>query len=53
MNEKIFEKEHKCMFYENRIFNQPLASWDVSKVENMNSMFYNSGQNPRPSWYKG
>ena len=41
------------MFVRAKNFNQPLASWDVSKVENKRDMFYNSGQNPRPIWYKG
>ncbi|HEF2147691.1 TPA: BspA family leucine-rich repeat surface protein, partial [Campylobacter coli] len=43
----------KGMFYNNKSFNQPLASWDVSNVKDMSDMFYGSAQNPLPYWYKG
>jgi len=28
------------MFYESRVFNQDLSTWDVQNVENMSYMFY-------------
>jgi len=41
------------MFYEAKAFNQPLNNWDVSKVENFESMFYNASSfnlSPLDSW---
>ena len=34
-------------------FNGDISSWDVSNVENMRYMFFNSPlQNNKPMWYK-
>ena len=40
------------MFAQNTAFNQPLDSWNVSKVTNMNGMFYNASAFNKPigSW---
>ena len=40
------------MFAQNTIFNQPIGSWNVSKVTNMSGMFYNTGafNQPLVSW---
>ena len=39
--------------FESSEFNGDISTWDVSNVENMGDMFYNSplAKNP-PKWYK-
>ena len=38
------------MFYNARVFNQPLNDWDVSNVTDMNNMFIMSFNQPLNDW---
>ena len=39
------------MFQDAKSFNQSLNDWNVSNVENMWSMFKDSGMSKLPDWY--